>query len=113
MDENLTLDKIKESIDKLEAYASDPHKGYFNYNPFSNMLSGIPVIEVEPDIRPVIEFRGFKHCSEEFKAKQQQWLIDMFGTKDYTTVEKGVVFNTSYGMIIRKDDFSVLRAALA
>lgn len=72
-------------------------------------LFGYPVIEIEDRYVPVIQLRADCPVSDEFRCEMNQWLLDTFGTRDVSTVPKGIIYQTTFGFIMRKSDLAAVK----
>lgn len=72
-------------------------------NPLTYM--GMPILEVDPDIRPVLSIREDVPCTPAVRREVNAWLLEMFGTRDYSPFARGrALVLSGYGLMIRKDD---------
>jgi hypothetical protein len=104
----LTYEKIKEAMDLLP-----PKEDGLFTSPFNSLGLGLPIFEIPDDIRPVIELSEDVVVSDEFRRECNKFYLDIFGTKDYTTIDKGIAWRMPNMLVMRKSDSLLLAASLA
>lgn len=89
---------------------SMPRKPNFGFNPFE--FGGLKINAVEPKIVPKMALSKNVNVSDEFRADMDAWLLEIFGTRDLTPIERGkFIVSDAFGFIaVRSDDLRVLSA---
>lgn len=99
---SITLEKLQEAMDKLPKQENTMLSSPLNFS------LGKPVFQIEPDIRPTIQLSEDVMVSDEFRHRCNAWYLEIFGTRDYSVIEKGRAFFMPQGIFVRKDDLGML-----
>lgn len=95
----------------IEQYYRWPRERTLIPDPFAlKMFGGINIIEVEPDIRPVLRIRDEVPCTPEVRREVNAWLLEMFGTQDHSPFARGqaLMLAGRYAML-RKEDAVLIK----
>ena len=77
---------------------------------YPGMLYGMPIYEVQPKYEPVLQLsENFKWVTDEFRAKQNAYLLKLFGTRDISLVPKNQVLIYGNNIIMRPEHAAILR----
>lgn len=70
---------------------------------------GMPIFEIEPDIRPVLRVRDEVPCTDTVRHEVNEYLLKTFGTRDHSALRCGqALFMSGFGLAIRKDDCAAM-----
>ena len=76
---------------------------------YPGSIYGMPVYEIQPKYEPVLQLsEDFKWCTDEFRAKQNAYLLKVFGTRDISIVPKNQVFMFRNSIIMRPEHTAML-----
>lgn len=87
-----------------------PKRQSFGFNPFE--FGGLKINTVEPKIVPKMTLSKNVNVSDEFRADIDAWLLELFGTRDLTPIERGkFIVSDAFGFVaVRSDDLRMLSA---
>ena len=77
-------------------------------------FAGMPVYEIQPKYEPVLQLsEDFKWVTDEFRAKQNAYLLKLFGTRDISVVPKNQVFMYGNNIIMRPEHTAMITGMTA
>lgn len=103
---DLTLAKLRETIKSMPVY---DERDIFPFGkPFSLGPFNMRVFEIDADIRPVLRIRDEVPCTDEVRREVNEWLLEMFGTRDHSLFARGRAILWNGNMALRKEDMVLL-----
>lgn len=77
-------------------------------------FAGMRVHEIPTKYEPVLQLsEDFKWVSDEFRTKQNLWLLEKFGTRDVSIVPLDMALMFNGNIMLRQDQIGILKNIIA
>ena len=74
---------------------------------------GFNIVEHTPRILPKIKLSDGVPCTDDFRDEFNAWLLDMFGTIEYSLIHPGMAYMFGHNVVMRPEMCAMLRNSCA